>query len=315
LQIIRTKLRGQAISHVQTLRPLAAHALEPREERLVAALTGGGDARITLDPKTGLNTYLSGPYPRNVLAYSSSTVSDISADAFAHLLTLGEELFETGCDYGAWLGALARRIGAAYDVGDAAEMVFAPSGTDLEYVALAAVLGKAPGGIHNVLLGADEIGSGCVHSALGRYFAKETALGHAVTPAGEIAGMGPVSMVDIPVRKMSGCDAGNAQGGSAIMLAMSAEIEAAIASGKHCLVHGVHGSKTGLVLPGLSVIDALQSAPPRSMAGRLFHAIWWRALRLCQKASRRSFAGRNGQQVGPGERPWRTVPTAHWRCV
>ncbi len=35
---------------------------------LVATLTGGGDARITLDDTSGLNRYLSAPYPRSVLA-------------------------------------------------------------------------------------------------------------------------------------------------------------------------------------------------------------------------------------------------------
>ncbi len=213
-------------------------------------LTGGGDARITLNADTGLNKYLSAPYPRDVIAYSSSTVSDISADAFAHIAALDH--FH---DYDAWLASLSRRIRAAYSVGEGADLVFAPSGTDLEYVALAAVLGRGSGGLHNILLGADEIGSGCVHSAVGRYFAYETAVSCAAVPGTDVAGLGPVTMVDVPVR----CGAGMAQCGAAIMAAMSQEIEAAVAAGKHCLVHGVHGSKTGLVLPGLSEIDALQA--------------------------------------------------------
>ena len=36
--------------------------------RAIALLASGGDARITLDPETGLNKYLSGPYPRTTLA-------------------------------------------------------------------------------------------------------------------------------------------------------------------------------------------------------------------------------------------------------
>ena len=55
-------------------------------------------------------------------------------------------------------------------------LVFAPSGTDLEYVALACVRTKRPGGINAILLGADEVGSGCIQSAHGLYFATETAL-------------------------------------------------------------------------------------------------------------------------------------------
>lgn len=214
-------------------------------------LSTGGDARITLDQDSGLNNYHSAPYPRDVISYSSSTVSDISHAAFAHLLTINHVQW----DYASWLNDLSARILAAFMIGEEVEVVFAPSGTDLEYVALAAVVGKAAGGVHNVLLGADEIGSGCVHSAVGRYFAAETALGHRACPAAEIAGMGPISMVDIPVR----CGAGDARTSETITSQIKREIEMAQREGKHCLVHGVHGSKTGLVLPGLSDIAELQA--------------------------------------------------------
>ena len=60
----------------------------------------------------------------------------------------------------------------AYGVPDDVAIVFAPSGTDLEYVALACVAGRAPAGTNAVLLGADEVGSGCIHSAHGLYFAE-----------------------------------------------------------------------------------------------------------------------------------------------
>src|SRR3546814_7668977 len=49
------------------------------------AMTEGGDARLHLDAKTGLNRYHSGPRPSDVLAYASSTANDISPDAFAHV--------------------------------------------------------------------------------------------------------------------------------------------------------------------------------------------------------------------------------------
>ena len=140
---------------------------------LIVALSSGGDARITLDPVSGFNRYFSAPYPRKTLAYASSTANDLSPDAFAHLLAIQAEGFP---EYSAWLERIRARIRAAYRLGSNIDVVFAPSGTDLEYVALAAVQGKAPGGVHNVLLGADEVGSGCIHSAQGRYFASETAL-------------------------------------------------------------------------------------------------------------------------------------------
>ena len=99
------------------------------------------------------------------------------------------------------------------------------------------MIGKAPNGIHNVLLGADEIGSGCVHSAIGCYFAGDTALGMRVESGADVPGMGPVSMVDVPVRS----GASNARASRAITEEMVREIEVAQLAGKHCLIHGLHG--------------------------------------------------------------------------
>ena len=48
-------------------------------------MTIGGDARIVIDPATALNRYHSSPYPRDVLAFASSTANDLSADAMAFL--------------------------------------------------------------------------------------------------------------------------------------------------------------------------------------------------------------------------------------
>lgn len=239
--------------HATFNRPHPGFAFGEREQRLITLLSGGGDARITLEQGSGLNKYLSAPYPRDVIAYSSSTVSDISSEAFDHLLSI----MDNPCDYRDRLCQLRQRIRAAYGIKPDAQIVFAPSGTDLEYVALAAVLGRPGGesGIHNVLLGADETGSGCIHSAKGRYFAKETALGASVEPAQDIPGFGPVSMVDVPVR----CGAGQARSSAQVLEQIRSEVTRASAEGKHSLVHGVHGSKTGLVLPELTDIEALQS--------------------------------------------------------
>ena len=48
-------------------------------------MTMGGDARIVLDPGSGLNRYFSAPRPSKVLAFASSTANDISAAAYAHV--------------------------------------------------------------------------------------------------------------------------------------------------------------------------------------------------------------------------------------
>lgn len=223
----------------------------------VQLMTGGGDARLHLDPGTGLNRYFSAPAPRDVVAYASSTANDISAPAFAHVESVlaGVGAAPAPGVYAAQLEAMRGRIRAAYGVADDVRIVFAPSGTDLEYVALACVAGRSPEGTHTVLLGADEVGSGCIHSAHGLYFANETALGVETTPGEPVPGLGGVhlDLVDIPVRDRMG----RVRPSHYITERMLSSIATARAASRHSLVHIVHGSKTGLILPSLADVDRL----------------------------------------------------------
>jgi hypothetical protein len=226
----------------------------PRAARLMAE---GGDARIVLDPANGTNRYGASPWPREAISYASSTANDISPDAFAHVeaLLAATDSPDSPETYAAELEAMRRQLRATWGLSEDIGVVFAPSGTDLEYVALAGARGRAPGGVHAILLGADEVGSGCIHSARGAYFAEATALGHRVAPGVDVAGMGPVSLVDVSVR----CGRGKVCSSAKITAAFVAEIEAAHAAGKHPLVHVVHGSKTGLILPALADVDMLRA--------------------------------------------------------
>jgi hypothetical protein len=230
-----------------------------KDEAATRLMTEGGDARIRLDPASGLNRYHSAPRPSATLAYASSTANDISADAFAHVQGLLSRINEdlSPDDYRSALEGLRGRIRRAYGIADDVEIVFAPSGTDLEYVALACVAGRGEAGTHAILLGADEVGSGCIHSAHGRYFAESTALGIA-TKAGEpVPGLGAthVGMLDIPVRDGQG----RARPSAEIAAGMDSAIADAREAGRHALVHVVHGSKTGLILPSLDDIDRLRA--------------------------------------------------------
>lgn len=220
-------------------------------------MTRGGDARITLDPVSGTNRYHSTPYPRDVLAFASSTANDPSPEAFAFLserFADGADKLESGEAYSGFLDQLRAQIRSAYALDPAIDIFFAPSGTDLEYVGLLAVANRGRGGIANLLLGADEVGSGCIHSAAGRYFAKETALGTAVEPGQPIAGLPPVTIGDLPVRD----EDGGVHSSDSLRGAMERAIAAAIAQDRVALLHIVHGSKTGLVLPHMEHVDALR---------------------------------------------------------
>lgn len=231
---------------------LPSHSIPP----LAQLMTEGGDARILLDSQTMLNRYHSGPYPRELIALASSTANDLSAEAMDYLSARFDDAatLNNGETYAQFLEGARNQIRSAYALDDPTDIFFAASGTDLEYVALLAVAGRSPSGICNLLLGSDEVGSGCIHSAAGRYFANETPLGHASKPGDPVAGLPPIHLGDFPVRN----DAGTAFSSDAIFTAMTAQIETALASGQHPLIHIVHGSKTGLVLPHLDEIDALR---------------------------------------------------------
>jgi hypothetical protein len=243
-------------AHMVQASDWAAHPMAPLAGRL---LTEGGDARIRLVPGTGRNLYMSSPVPVGVLAYASSTANDISADAFAHvcdrLADFAPHGTMTPAAYAAALDDLRNRIRRAYGVAGDTAVLFAASGTDLEYLGLALAQGRAPGGVTNILLGADEVGSGCIHSAKGEYFADETARGVAVAKGLPLPGMaaGSVDLVPIPVRD----PAGRAFTSAEMTAAIDAAVERARTEGRHSIVHVVHGSKTGLVLPVLADIDAL----------------------------------------------------------
>jgi hypothetical protein len=220
-------------------------------------LTIGGDERIVPAHNDGTNKYFSSPFPRQTVTYASSTANDISADAFAHLATFVEQSRLTpdmdGADYARHLDAIRSRLSAAYSLPTGTDIAFSASGTDLEYIALQAFAGRAGGGIHNVLLGADEVGSGCILSAHGQYFAAQTALGVPTAKGAPVPGLAPVSLTEISVRN----GFGDAFDSSLIVAGMRSEIERAIAADTFPLLHVVHGSKTGLILPHLDDIDAL----------------------------------------------------------
>lgn len=227
---------------------------------LVRILAGGGDGRLDLDPDTGLNRYHSSPRPSDVLAFASSTANDISTAAYAHVERCWADLGPVldGAGYAAALERLRGRIRAAYGLDETVAVIFAPSGTDLEYVALACVAGRGSDGTHNILLGADEVGSGCVHSAHGRYFADRTALGIPTTPGDAVPDLDAVAveLVDIPVRDSEG----RVRPSEEIADGIDAAIGSAKSAGRHTLIHVVHGSKTGLILPSIGDMYRLQSA-------------------------------------------------------
>lgn len=221
-------------------------------------LTSGGDRRITVRPGSNTNIYGASPFPRSTLGYASSTANDISLDAFRHLEQMigawAQGRLQDGDNYRRALESMRARIRSVWDLPDDTDIVFAPSGTDLEFVALDIAARRSGRAVTNILLGQDEVGSGCVLSAAGRYFASETPLCAAVQKGQPVAGLEGTDVTDIPVRDVSGAP----RASSAIVRDIETCVSEVVRAGRHALAHAVHGSKTGLVLPSLEGIDALR---------------------------------------------------------
>ena len=224
---------------------------------LARMLTAGGDRRIWVPAGGDVNIYGASPFPREMLGFSASTANDISIGAFEHVRRVvthwepGHAL--SGGAYAAALEALRGQIRKAYSLDESVDIIFAPSGTDLEYVALHLARARSGQPVTNILLGADEVGSGCILSAQGRYFASETALVDRLDKGAVVSGLADTIVTDIPVRHSDGQAKSSAEIGEAIAQAA----RTAHAQRRYPLAHIVHGSKTALVLPAIHTVDGL----------------------------------------------------------
>jgi hypothetical protein len=224
-------------------------------------MSAGGDDRITLDEQSGLNSYGCAPEPIRAISYSSSTASSISAAAYAHAHSVHHGLREAVAAgateaevYADALWAARRRIRATYGLGDDVDIAFGASGTDLEYLALAIAMQDGQP-VTNIVVEVDEVGSGCLFSQAGQYFAARTALGVDVEKGAHLAGMGAdsIDICTLKTRSETGPVVDPADYGRALIAACDRAIE----EGRRPLVHIIHRSKTGIITPSLDAIDAL----------------------------------------------------------
>lgn len=226
---------------------------------LTLLMTDGGDERILLDPQTGLNRYFTSPRPEPCICYGSSTANFISSPAMAEVrrrvLELAPGFVLDAAGYAEGLEALRTRLRRTWSVPAAVDVVFAASGTDLEYVGLAAAWRGDDTGIDNILIGADEVGSGCILAAQGLHYAAMTPTGLKVEKGSLLhADLAAIRLHNLPIRAGDGQPVPSED----LLLQISEIVAPSIAAGRRPLLHVVHGSKTGLILPDLRHIDALR---------------------------------------------------------
>lgn len=227
----------------------------------------GGDARLSINPATGLNHYGCSHRPRPwAVTFASSTASSLSERGFAgaeaaRLRLIAAALSATDNDMAATLSneirqQISRYFGLRGDEG----VILAPSGTDCELYTLA-LAALAPGRrpVSNILIAPEETGSGVPLAARGCHFANDTALGHTV-PKGQLIEGFPdtTQVINLPMRDADGQQIPPEQVDADCLRVTRAEL----ARGRHVLLHRLDLSKTGLLAPRMDTLDALAATAP-----------------------------------------------------
>lgn len=214
----------------------------PSTEQLLVA---GGDARIALDPLSGVNKYACRPFPDpQLLAFASSTASVISTEGLAVANRLRRSLLEAvstaphSAVYAFEMQRIRREWLQLCELSDSAglELIFAPSGTDLHAIAAQYTGSEVSAPALVIMVEANETGSGVV-SAIDN---------------------NAVEVAQVPIRLNNG--------EPRPLAAIDAEVEdwvnKAVALARRVLLILVDQSKTGLIAPSPACVIALQRRFP-----------------------------------------------------
>ncbi|WP_199581112.1 hypothetical protein [Bradyrhizobium sp. MOS003] len=228
-------------------------------------LVSGGDPRLALDVRDRVNGYgcAASPEPE-IWNFASSTASAISQAAYDRAALAREELMhkclfdEVEIAFDARCEDMRDELRGHLQLSARVDIVFSPSGTDsqLHALFLARVLLGAPP--VTIVVGADQTGSGTIHTARGHHFSSMTASGLAVRKDGAVAGLAGAS-VALPL-----LGAGNAMRAD-IDAAVLDAIEAMIAQGAPVLLQIMDASKLGWRAPSAACLDEIARRWPRKV--------------------------------------------------
>jgi len=213
-----------------------------------------GDARLQIDPKTGLNAYGCSPRPRPwAITFSSSTASSISERGYAAAERAKHRLIDDAIHGGIEYcntretARICQAIGNYYGLSKEIRILIISSGTDGELLALGiALLSDPDRPLTNILVGPEESGSGVPLAAAGRHFSTRTARGVVVVKGDLIEGIPKdLDILSVPVRTSDG----SVRSATEITVDCSERITEAILHGRRVLLHILDQSKTGLLAP------------------------------------------------------------------
>lgn len=235
--------------------------IDIKENPVSDLMVTGGDSRITVQGDSMLNGYGSSAYPQYSIAYSSCTSSTITGSAYAfaesYLHRMNKLASAAEESKGLFVQEFERvreKIREFYEIPVPVDVILGSSGTDLELIVLAAALSTGKS-VHNIVLGANEVGSGIHDAARGQYFSNLTPRGATVQSGTLISGFNSdqITYHDIELRYPDGA----VRSEEAIMAEYVEQIEQAISKGQKVLLHTIHRTKTGLIMPSLHHLKAL----------------------------------------------------------
>ncbi|MGC0396716.1 hypothetical protein ACVIU7_006877 [Bradyrhizobium liaoningense] len=230
-------------------------------------LVSGGDPRLALDPEGRLNAYgcAASPEPE-IWNFASSTASTISQAAYDRAALAREELMhkclfdEVEVAFDARCEDMRDELRDHLQLSPRVDVVFSPSGTDSQLHALflgRTILGARP---VTIVVGADQTGSGTIHTARGHHFSSMAASGVAVRKDGAVAGLAGTSLA-LPLREDAPGIAMRADADAAVLHA----VEAAIAQGAPVLLQIMDSSKLGWRAPSAACLDEIARRWPRKV--------------------------------------------------
>jgi len=230
-------------------------------------LVSGGDPRLALDPTDRVNGYgcAAAPEPE-IWNFASSTASTISQAAYDRATLAREELMhkclfdEVEIAFDARCEDMRDELRGHLQLPPRVDVVFSPSGTDSQLHALflaRAVLGAPP---VTIVVGADQTGSGTIHTARGHHFSSMTASGFAVRKDGAVAGLAGASL-PLPLLETAPGIAMRADADAAVLHA----VETTIAQGAPVLLQILDASKLGWRAPSAACLDEIARRWPRKV--------------------------------------------------
>jgi hypothetical protein len=226
---------------------------------LETLLVSGGDQRLAIDPRDGLNAYGCAPMPSpEIWNFASSTASSISEAAYERAALAREELVhkslfdELEVAFDARNEDMRDELRGHLQLAPRVDVVFSPSGTDAQLHALflaRAMLGVPP---VTIVVGSDQAGSGTAFTARGRHFSSVTASGVSVRKDGPIAGLGGDSIA-LPLIDAAADIRVRTDADTAVLCA----IETTIAGGAPVLLQIMDSSKFGWRAPSDACLDEI----------------------------------------------------------